>query len=420
MVRDDSMRIRTSTKRILNNSDHRRLVENFFSLASLKIANLILPFVTLPYLIRILGFEKYGLIVFALSLVQYFQSITDYGFNLSGTRLVAKNRGNVNKLRQIYTEITYTKFLLLAATVVALLCLFPLLPSLSGELTFTLLMSLILIGRTLFPEWFFRGVEEMKYIAIFDVAIKTLFTIAVFVLIKNPDDYWLYPAIFGTSYIVVSVCSHYFLLKQYNLVFGPFIFNDIRRNLRESFPLFVNQFAPNLYNNTTVFFTGLVLGNVAVGVLGAVRQIVSLLNVLNSVLTLTFFPYINRKTSEFGKYSALHFGVITAGAIFLITCKPLLFWIVGITGRDAAVVYFILMVGIWFLSLYSIYATNYLIVKGKDRLVMRNTLLISVCSVVVSWPIIKHGQLPGAAMVICFSQMLMGMTSMYYFYKFKN
>ena len=64
---------------LLKNKDINRLVKNFFSLSVLKVINLILPFVTLPYLIKTLGLEKYGAIVLGLSLVAYFQSLTDYG-----------------------------------------------------------------------------------------------------------------------------------------------------------------------------------------------------------------------------------------------------------------------------------------------------------------------------------------------------
>gem|GEM_PF-6145372 len=58
-----------------------RLADNFFSLSALKVLNLILPLVTLPYLIKVLGFHYYGAIILALSLVAYFQALTDYGFN---------------------------------------------------------------------------------------------------------------------------------------------------------------------------------------------------------------------------------------------------------------------------------------------------------------------------------------------------
>lgn len=49
-------------KNLFKSQDITRLMGNFFSLSILKIFNLILPLVTLPYLIKILGFEYYGII----------------------------------------------------------------------------------------------------------------------------------------------------------------------------------------------------------------------------------------------------------------------------------------------------------------------------------------------------------------------
>ncbi|EEY9447163.1 flippase, partial [Escherichia coli] len=50
---------------------------------SIQGVNYIIPLVTIPYLVRVLGLEVYGKYSIILSVLQYLVIITDYGFNLS-------------------------------------------------------------------------------------------------------------------------------------------------------------------------------------------------------------------------------------------------------------------------------------------------------------------------------------------------
>src|SRR5690554_7538012 len=79
-------------KKLTNSEDKKRLLGNFLSLSGLQVFTYILPLITLPYLVRVLGVEKYGLVMFAQSFIMFFNILVDYGFNLSATREIAVNR----------------------------------------------------------------------------------------------------------------------------------------------------------------------------------------------------------------------------------------------------------------------------------------------------------------------------------------
>ena len=81
------------------------LIRNFSYLSLLQVFNLILPLIVYPYLIRVLGKETYGLVVFAQSLVFYLVILVGFGFNISATKEVSIHRNDSKKLGEIVSSV---------------------------------------------------------------------------------------------------------------------------------------------------------------------------------------------------------------------------------------------------------------------------------------------------------------------------
>ena len=79
-------------------------VRNALFLYGGQISGYVFPIVTLSYLSRVLSPEKIGLISLATYFMWYFNTLTEYGFNLTATRRIAVQKDSPEAVNQIFNR----------------------------------------------------------------------------------------------------------------------------------------------------------------------------------------------------------------------------------------------------------------------------------------------------------------------------
>src|SRR5690606_12346657 len=118
------------------------------------------------------------------------------------------------------------------------------------------------------------GMEKIKFITIFSVFIRVFFTVCIFVFIKGHSDFYLYPLFNSVGYLGAAIAAQVLIVRKFNLKYKWIGIKRIIETLKLNFNIFVNQFFPTLYNNTTTFLLGLLATNSIVGVYGAAKSVI--------------------------------------------------------------------------------------------------------------------------------------------------
>lgn len=313
-------------KRLTNTENKRRLLSNFMSLSVLQGANYVLPLITLPYLVRVLGPEKYGLIAFAQAFIQYFNILTDYGFNLSATREISIHRNNAQRVSEIFSSVMIIKLgLLVLSFVIMSILVFSFWKFRQDWLIYYLTFGMV-VGQVLFPVWFFQGMERMKYITFLNITAKLIFTIAIFVFIRQASDYIYVPLLNLFGYWVAGALALWIVFRDFKIAFKVPSYSSLIHQLKEGSIMFVSTVAISLYTTSNVFLLGLFTNNVIVGFYSAAEKIVKALQGLWTPFSQAIYPifsklyYENRTKAQYMlKKILLYTGLITL-AISLTGC----------------------------------------------------------------------------------------------------
>ena len=400
---------KTKIKLLFQNKDTRGLIGNFFYLSILKAISFVFPLITLPYLTRVIGVEKFGIIAFATAIIVIVETVVDWGFNYTATRDVARVRENIKEVSQIFSEVIFSKLILMTICFVLLFSLMPLF-SLSKEYELLLLLTFAYIpGHILFPEWLFQAFEQMKYITILNVLSKLIFTVLVFIVIRRQSDYIYQPLLTACGYFVSGLIALYILVKRYGISFNYPGLRMVLGRLKSSTNMFISLITPNLYNNFSVILLRTYCGEASTGIYSGGEKFHGIIDQLTQVLSRTFFPFLARHKEKHHVYVKIT-GIIALCMSLLMFLGADLFVDIFLSPDFAASaqVIRILSLSPLFLFLSNSYGTNYLVLIGKENLLRNIYVICSLFGFALAWLLIPSLDYIGVAWVILLTRGLIG------------
>jgi PST family polysaccharide transporter len=282
------------------------VAKNALCLYSIQIAKYVLPLVSVPYLVRVLGPEKLGLVAFGQGLMSYLGILVGWGFGWSATRKIAVLRDDPPSLKAAASAVLGARLLLCLISFAVLCLLIGLVPKFRDFARLLLVLSGGLVGAALFPDWLFQGLEKMGSIALINQSLGVAGTIAIFVFIHRPSDYLLYAALFSAQSLISGLAG--LVLAWRIIAFSCPTPGDMFAAIKEGLTLFLSVATTTLYASCNSFLLGLVVHDFTiVGYYAAAEKLVSAALRLQAPISQAVFPRLSALAHQ-SKIAALRLG----------------------------------------------------------------------------------------------------------------
>ena len=166
----------------------RRLISNFMSLGFQQGIAIVFPLLIFPYLLRILGISGFGVFTLIQTGIMYFDLLIAFGFGLTATKRIATAKDDIALQKKIIAGVYFIQLLLFIASLIAILVCSLFIPYLQQNIMLLLLAALYLLGNLLFPDWYFRGIQQMKNCTLVTLISKLISFVLIIVLVRQQTD----------------------------------------------------------------------------------------------------------------------------------------------------------------------------------------------------------------------------------------
>ncbi len=393
-------------------ANRKKVFSNAFSLFIIQGVDYILPLLLFPYLLHTLGIEIFGLLSFATATVAFLGGIVSYGFNLSGTQQIAIHKDNKEKINEIFNSIILVKLILLVFSFIILLLMIIIIDKIAIEWEVFLATFLLIVGESIFPIWFFQGIEKMKFITYFRIGYKFFYVISIFIFVNSADDYLLVPLFNGLGSIITGIVALILIRKKFNIRFNLQKKSSIKFQFKNSWHIFVSQIAGHFYVTINIFILGMVSTNENVGYYSLAFKVYQALRGLFKPINQAFFPFLSKKYLEnqilyyklVKKISIIYFIVLLSLSILLsIFSNDIVTLLAGVNVPESTELLRVFSITILF-AIGSLY-TSLLIIKSKSKDLSKITFYTMLLNLSMVYPVILFFDIYGLAYLVLITQL---------------
>lgn len=387
--------------------------KNLYYSAALTFSTYLVPLVVFPYISRVLGPNRIGAIDTIDNLIDYGVLFSMMGMSALGIREVAMKKGDKQALQEAFSSLfclhALTTLFMLAMLYVATL-LWPLLQQREALLA---VGSIKLTANLFLIEWFYRGLEDFKYITIRSVIVRILFIVSVFLFVRTQEDYILYYALFVGIVALNAICNW---IHKGSLAHLSFHDIHLRKYSKPFFALGLFAVLSAIYTKLSLPILNYLCGDAEAGYYATANRMFQVVIALISSLISVLIPRMSvlvkeQKTEEIQQlynktFRLLFFFAIPIIIYIDIFAKDIIDLIAGKAFEPAIVPLRIIMNLILIVGAEQIIVMQMLIPLKQDATVVRSALCGALTWAVLSVFVVSTYQARGTACVWVATEMV--------------
>ena len=402
----------------------KKIINNTIMLMIFQITKIVFPFITLPYLTRILTTDTYGTVAYVKTVMNYLQIFVDFGFVLSATKDIVKIRTNKKKMEYVIGDTLIARVILGVIGLFIILILCATLPILKENILYTLLSYIVVFESIFLFDYLFRGIEKMHVITIRFIIMKLISTIFTFILIKSDADLLMIPLLDILSSGVAILLVIYEIRKM-NIKMR---FSSLKKSLvsiKESFVYFLSNAATTSFNALSTIIIGIYVGATEVASWSVCMQVIGTITACYSPISDGIYPEMikSKDLNLIKKVIVVLLPVVTVGCIMAyVLARPGLL-ILGGKKYLAAVPIFQYLIPVLFFSFLSvILGWPALGAIGKEKETTISTIVSIVLHIVLLFILIisDHFTLINVAIVRSVTEFVMFAIRLFFIQKNKK
>lgn len=364
-----------------------------------------IPFITIPYISRMLTTEQMGISNFLTSSIQFLNICILAGLGQYGVRVIRNNfdeETNNDNLGVVFFSLYFYQFVfgIICLCIYIFFILF-----LDFKHIYALLTLPLLLSGIFDISWFFQGIEHIQKVLLRNTIIKVSTLILILLFVKSSKDFYLYLIIVSIGNLLGNISLWIVLFKII-----PFkkIFMVTKLSIcsfKKTLYLLIPQLAIQIYITLDVVLLGFMSNDNQVAYYSQSQKLIRMISTIISSFSIVLLPRMvanikNKSKFNFFFSKSLVYTTFISCLLFAVVYSNIpnfILWFFGSKYISMVNVMYIISPLIVFIPIGGVFSNQLAISLGKDKEYIIPVLVGAIVSLIFNLVLIPKYEAIGAA-----------------------